>query len=600
MSDLDLLQTYEPVVRYTQGEMYFPTAVDGFVARCSLWTRGKNDAPRQLVPAGELTLARLAEYSEVPLAHSLYLRFVDQPLRAADYQRWRRRPERVPFRAGGRLARVPLLSRIADTLFDLSFLVRGAVPGGTDAAAEVRYRALCKEDDRRVYYGRVLREGGWIILHYLFFYAMNDWRSGFYGVNDHESDWEQIFIYLAVDETGTPTPRWAAYASHDFQGDDLRRRWDDPLLVKEGNHPVIFAGAGSHASYFERGEYVMGAEPKFLTPVKNVALTVRQLWVEKLGQGESEEDEAAIRQAVTVPFIDYARGDGLVIGPGGDEAWTPIVISDEDPWVDKYRGMWGLDVADPLGGERAPAGPKYNRDGSVRQAWYDPLGWAGLDKVTPPSDTGPALEARLVGLEAERVTVDAEVESKRDALRTLALDVEALRATDYFSGMHERKAREMERAEHELLALQARQTEIAETRVAVASYLRRVQRGDWGNPQAHIRHAHHPDPDPPPRSRIADLWAAFSAALALVAFILLFVLRPTYWWAWALATVVVFGVVEAATRGRLSNYLLSVVVVLAVVTTAILLWEYWELALVLLLIAVVVFIVRDNLRELRS
>jgi hypothetical protein len=64
--------------------------------------------------------------------------------------------------------------------------------------------------------------------------------------------------------------------------------------------------------------------------------------------------------------------------------------------------------------------------------------------------------------------------------------------------------------------------------------------------------------------------------------------------------VVVFGVVEAATRGRLTNYLLSVVIVLAAMTMAILLWEFWELTLVLLLIAVVVFIVRDNLRELRS
>ena len=81
MSDFDLLRAYEPVVRYTKGEMYFPTAVDGFVARCSLWTRGTTDAPRQLVPAGELTLERLAEHSEVPLAHSLYLRFVDEPLR---------------------------------------------------------------------------------------------------------------------------------------------------------------------------------------------------------------------------------------------------------------------------------------------------------------------------------------------------------------------------------------------------------------------------------------------------------------------------------------------------------------------------------------
>lgn len=81
-----------------------------------------------------------------------------------------------------------------------------------------------KTDPRRVYYARVVREGGYIILHYMFFYPMNDWRSSFYGVNDHESDWEQIFIYLADDNQDHPTPRWVAYASHDFTGDDLRRR----------------------------------------------------------------------------------------------------------------------------------------------------------------------------------------------------------------------------------------------------------------------------------------------------------------------------------------------------------------------------------------
>ncbi len=75
-----------------------------------------------------------------------------------------------------------------------------------------------------VYYGRVVREAGYIVLQYMFFYAMNDWRSSFYGVNDHEADLEQIFVYLS-DEVGGPLqPCWVAYASHDFFGDDLRRR----------------------------------------------------------------------------------------------------------------------------------------------------------------------------------------------------------------------------------------------------------------------------------------------------------------------------------------------------------------------------------------
>jgi hypothetical protein len=32
---------------------------------------------------------------------------------------------------------------------------------------------------------------------------------------------------------------------HDFKGDDLRRGWDDPLLDKEGTHPVVYAAAES-------------------------------------------------------------------------------------------------------------------------------------------------------------------------------------------------------------------------------------------------------------------------------------------------------------------------------------------------------------------
>ena len=70
------------------------------------------------------------------------------------------------------------------------------------------------------------------MLHYLFFYAMNDWRSTFHGANDHEADWEQMFVYLYEDGQGELVPRWVACASHDYYGDNLRRRWDDPLLAR--------------------------------------------------------------------------------------------------------------------------------------------------------------------------------------------------------------------------------------------------------------------------------------------------------------------------------------------------------------------------------
>ena len=80
--------------------------------------------------------------------------------------------------------------------FDLSLLVRGTVPGGTVAAGEVKYAEIRAKHPEFTYHGRVVRHAGWTVCHYLFFYAMNDWRTSFAGANDHEADWEQCFVFL--------------------------------------------------------------------------------------------------------------------------------------------------------------------------------------------------------------------------------------------------------------------------------------------------------------------------------------------------------------------------------------------------------------------
>ncbi|MDD1742951.1 MAG: hypothetical protein LUQ47_06420, partial [Methanotrichaceae archaeon] len=221
MDDLSLLRKFEPVVRFTQGELFFPCGVDGYLSRCSLWIRDSSGKEQILIAQGELTAEKLAEFKEVPLDHIIFLRYVDKPMNPLEYQAWRLRPDKPSLKSGGRLARVSLFSRILDAFMDSSLLVRGMVPGGTTAAAEVKYRETSTEDPRYVYHARVVREGGYIILHYIFFYAMNDWRSTFHGINDHESDWEQAFVYLSDNAEEEPQPLWVAYASHDFSGDDL-------------------------------------------------------------------------------------------------------------------------------------------------------------------------------------------------------------------------------------------------------------------------------------------------------------------------------------------------------------------------------------------
>src|SRR5262249_23180824 len=241
-------------------------------------------------------------------------------------------------------------------------LLRGNVPGATAAAANLKYAQLGHGDRAFVYHGRVVRQAGWTVCQYWFFFAYNPWRSGFHGVNDHEADWEMVSVYL-YENPGELVPEWVAYASHDFNGPDLRRRWDDGVdLELVGSHPVVYAGAGSHASYFRPGEYqeeVPIPAPRRLERVADVAA---RFWRTTLGQPGGEHP-------LRIPFIDFARGDGLGIGRGEAAEWTPVLIDESTTWVSQYRGLWGLYARDPISGENAPAGPMYERDGSPRLSW---------------------------------------------------------------------------------------------------------------------------------------------------------------------------------------------------------------------------------------
>jgi hypothetical protein len=110
-ADLELLRAYEPIVRYTNGELFFPTGVEGYVAECDLLVGTSEDDARVLVPQGELTTETLASF-DAPVGESLYLRLVQQPLNGVKLRRWRSRPDRIHFSAPGRLARVGLFARL--------------------------------------------------------------------------------------------------------------------------------------------------------------------------------------------------------------------------------------------------------------------------------------------------------------------------------------------------------------------------------------------------------------------------------------------------------------------------------------------------------
>jgi len=596
--DLDLLRAFEPIVRYNEGELFFPASVEGYLAECDL-LQGTSERDRTVVvPRGQVTKDLIATWVAPP-GTSLYLRYVQEPLSGLALARWQTRPDRPHFRAPGRLARVGLFGRLVDAGFNASLLARGTVPGGTAAAAQVKYAALRRDDPRYLYHGRVTRRNGWVVLQYLFFHYMNDYRSTFNGANDHEADWEQVFIYLEEHPDVGVRPVWIAAAAHDYIGAQLRRRWDDPTLTKEGDHPVIFAGAGSHASYFEQGEYLTSVPLAAFRGLTELMRVARTFWVSTLRQPDPGDLATRLESMLSASFVDYARGDGLAVGPGQAAAWSPVLISDAEPWVDGYRGLFGLDTFDRFGGERSPAGPKYNRNGTQRLAWHDPLGFAGLDTEAPPVRWPDVLAEQERALQAQRAEVDARIAAEVERLPRLALEVRSLAVDGGTERLHTAQAGEMSAGELALRGLRAEAAAVEDRIGAVRREQERIARGELGDPQAHLLHPHRPVPVEETRyGFLVELWSAISvsALLAVVAAIIWFRVFP--WWVALLVGVGGYVILESAFRRRLTQLTLALTLALAGIAALLLLWEFRVQAILLGLLALAAVILSENVREL--
>jgi hypothetical protein len=600
-SNLDLLRAFEPIVAYTKGESFFPIDVESYLQHCSLWIHQPDGKMDMLVAEGELDIARLVEPRAVAFGAVKFLRFVgalslteSAQVLATQVRRQSKQQER--FRAGqGRLARGGYLARLADALFTATLVLRGHVPGATAAAAEIEYRSMLRKQERYVYHGRVARHNGWTILQYWYFYCYNNWRSGFHGVNDHESDWEMVSIYL-YEDGGSLRPEWIAYASHDFQGDDLRRRWDDQeeLELAEG-HPVVHSGAGSHASYFCKGEYQAAVSLPFPRWALRAAHAARALWVHFLAaEGEGGNP-------FRIPFVDYARGDGLRVGPGQPEAWTPVIIDEHTSWVRNYQGLWGLYAKDPISGENAPAGPMYNRDGSPRDAWAHPLGFAGLDKVPPPPKEMGLLEERIRAIESRQSELEKQIPEKVEGLRLMGTEAKAMVGNPHLARQYENLQGEMKSSAGGILELRREESRNDALLDSLLARQTSLKAGVKDPPRAHVAHLASPVSRASIRfNRLAEGWAAASMSLILILVGGILLIAPQYIWAGLAVMCVLFALVEAVLRGVFSMTLASVSLLLALLTASLLIIEFWQQVLAFGLFTIAVYLLVQKIAELRS
>ncbi|HET7272621.1 MAG TPA: hypothetical protein VFI90_16230 [Rubrobacter sp.] len=606
-----LLRRFEPVIRSTKGDKFYPMDVEPYVRACSLWVQRPGEEAVCVVRGGKLSLDKLAQQPMDEAGAVHFLKFTDEDDLGSDSRGGRlfqrrakdRRESRDAFRAGrGRLARVGYVSRFVDALYSITLLARGRVPGESAAAASVAYERIMAENEHYRYHGRVLRQDGWIVLQYWLFYPFNDWRSGFFGANDHEADWEKVFVYLSESETGEISPEWVAYAAHNYTGDNLRRRWDDPEVEKVDDHPVIFVGAGSHASYYAPGEYLTELNLPLPSPLARVADAVRTFWKTRLGQyvGDGGDDEGP--GYFHIPFVDYARGDGLTVGEGGDKAWDePRLITDPPPdWVSGYRGLWGLYARDPFEGEDAPAGPMYNRDKSVNRAWYDPVGWAGLDKVPLPTETLEAVLDQRADIVSRCAALSTEIEEKSRQLKKLGTEVAAMRDRSHLDAPHEEGTKRVADLSTELDRLRARLATDKAVSESLEEYAGRLRAGERDPARAHISRAHRPASEDELRvSRVAEAWAAVSVSLMLISFVGIWMFEREHLISMLVFSIALFAFAEAGFRGRLVNLVSSANIGLAVVSTLVIVYEFFWQLVVAAVLTVGLYVIWDNLRELR-
>jgi hypothetical protein len=243
----------------------------------------------------------------------------------------------------------------------------------------------------------------------------------------------------------------------------------------------------------------------------------------------------------------------------------------------------------------------YNRDGSVARPWYDPVGWAGLDKVPPPTETLHTVREQQATVAARRAALQAEVEEKSRQLKGLGVEAAAARGQPHLRALHEANRTQIGVLSEEVNRLRAQVAADGVLSESLGIYADRLRDGEREPARAHISRAQQPASETRLRaSRLAEAWAAASVGLMLIVFILLANYERGEYLTFALAAAIsLFLFVEAGFRGRLTNLVTSAALGLAVVAALVLIYQFFWRIVVAAVLILGIYVLWANLRELR-
>jgi hypothetical protein len=99
--------------------------------------------------------------------------------------------------------------------------------------------------------------------------------------------------------------------------------------------------------------------------------------------------------------------------------------------------------------------------------------------------------------------------------------------------------------------------------------------------------------------RVAQLWASISIALVLVTLILIIAYERSHLLSALVFAIAMFAFIEAGFRRRLTRFMVSANIALAIVGALVLIQHYYWQIIVIVVLGIGFYILWENLRELR-
>jgi hypothetical protein len=222
--------------------------------------------------------------------------------------------------------------------------------------------------------------------------------------------------------------------------------------------------------------------------------------------------------------------------------------------------------------------------------------WDGPDST----ETLEAILEQRADIIARCEALRVEISEKSGQLKRFGAELGAIRDRSHLDAPFEEGARRVAELSGELDRLRARLATDEAVSESLEEYADRLRAGERDPARAHIVRAHRPASEDELRvSRVAEAWAAVSVSLMLISFVGISLFAREHLISMLVFSIAFFAFAEAGFRGRLVNLVSSANIGLAVVATLIIIYEFfWQLVIAAVLV-VGLYVLWDNLRELR-